>query len=70
MGNGFSQMRFSNLQYLVLIVIATQPQLVQAWNDHYDKEDGKFNRSLFDFFKNFLTSPLRVSLRYSDIKST
>jgi len=31
-------------EYLLFLVIASQPQLVQAWNDHYDKEDGEFNK--------------------------
>ena len=30
----------SQLQSL-LIILATHPQFVAAWNDHYDKEDGK-----------------------------
>jgi hypothetical protein len=47
MGNAFSQMRCSSLQYLLFLVIASQPQLVQAWNDHYDKEDDAWVMKIF-----------------------
>ena len=28
----------------VLIILATHPQFATAWNDHYDKEDGKLTK--------------------------
>lgn len=46
MGNAFSLNRMPQLQSL-LIILATHPQFVSAWNDHYDKEDDAWVMKIF-----------------------